>query len=94
MERITHTDEKGRKYAALSDQNGQIIILGPPEELVDSLMLPEPFATNLHNALYGRNIYNYHDASRAGNGLLGVLQEALLIDAQKLLEAFSKFESR
>ena len=93
MERIEHIDEKGRKYAALSDGANQIIILGPPEDLVDSLMLPEPTATNLHNVLYGRKIYNYHDASRAGNGLMGALQEALLIDVQKLLEAFSRLES-
>lgn len=91
MEKIEHTDEFGRKYAAFSNGE-QIIIIGPPEGLCDLLELPEPFATRLHNALYERNIFNYHDAAKAGNGMIGVLQEVLLVDAQKLLEAFSKLE--
>jgi hypothetical protein len=91
MEQITHTDELGRKYSALSNGDGGVIILGPPESLVDELHLPEPFATRLHNILFDRGIFNYATASR-GNTLSGAMQEALLVDAQKLLEAFYHFE--
>lgn len=91
IEHIEHRDpETGRLYEALKD--GEVLILvGPPEGLVDSLNLPEPFATNLHNVLYHRRIFSYRDASNHRN-LLGALQEALNLDAQRLAEAFSKFE--
>jgi len=93
MERIIHLDEKGRKYSALSNGEGMVIIIGPPDEMVDSLNLPEPFATKLHNVLFERGIFDYKTASR-GQALVGALQEALLVDAQKLLEAYLRFESR
>lgn len=91
MEKGEHTDGKGRKYSAF--KNGeQVIIIGPPEGLVDSLGLSEPFATRLHNILYSRGFFNYASASRAQNGLIGALQEALQLDAQLLIEAYFKFE--
>src|SRR5688572_19079747 len=91
MERIEHRDpQTGRLYEALTD-GGQVVIIGPPEGLVDSLNLPEPFATNLHNVLYRRRIFTYQDAGKHQN-LLGALQEALNLDVQRLAEAFSKFE--
>lgn len=91
MEKIEYTDPlTKRKYEALKDGDEHLII-GPPEGLVDSLGLPEPFATNLHNALKKRGIFTYTQASR-GNLLNGALQEALTIDAQRLTEAFAKFE--
>jgi len=90
MEKILHTDELGRKYSAFS--NGEaVIIIGPPEGLFDYLHLPEPFATRLHNILFDRGIFDYKTASR-GQALVGALQEALLLDAQKLLEAFLRNE--
>lgn len=82
---ITH-----RKYEVLKDGEHQII-KGPPEGLVDDLGLPEPFATNLHNVLYARKIYTYAQAGKP-NVLIGALQEALTIDAQRLTEAYLKFE--
>jgi hypothetical protein len=91
MEKIEHTDANGRKYSALSNGEGMVIIIGPQDGIVDSLNLPEPFATNLHNILYTRGILDFKTASR-GQNLIGALQEAFLLDAQKLLEAFSKFE--
>lgn len=94
METITHTDEKGRHYLALSNGEGLVIIKGPPDGLVDDLKLPEPFATSLHNILFARKIFTYADASKAGNGLIGALQEAFLLDAQKLLEVFFRYESK
>lgn len=92
MEKIEYTDPvTHRKYEAF--KNGDdVLIIGPPERLVDELELPEPFATNLHNILFRRHIFTYAQASR--NGILqGALQEALTIDAQRLTEAFRKYET-
>lgn len=91
MEKIEYEDPvTHRMYEAYKDGD-EIIIIGPPEGLVDHLRLPEPFATNLHNILYRRRIFTYTQASRNG-ALQGALQEALQIDAQRLTEAFSDFE--
>lgn len=91
MDRIEHTDTvTHRMYEGYKDGD-EVIIIGPPEGLVDHLGLPEPFATNLHNSLYRRRIFTYTQASRNG-ALQGALQEALKIDAQRLAEAFSEFE--
>lgn len=90
MDIIEYIDpENGRKYQAYVDDQGGRIIKGPPEGLVDSLNLPEPFATKLHNVLYDRGIFDYATAAR-GQNLVGALQEALLVDAQILLDAFRK----
>jgi hypothetical protein len=86
-------DEKGRKYQSLHDENsGLSIPVGPPEGLVDSLGWPEPFATNLHNALFRRGLLNYGVASKRSGELIGALQEALEVDAQKVLEAYFMYE--
>lgn len=91
METIEHTDPvTHRTYKAFKDGDN-LMLFGPPEGLVDDLGLPEPFATRLHNILYQRKIFNYAQASRNGV-LLGALQEALNIDAQRLSEAFMKSE--
>lgn len=92
MERIEKTDGKGRKYQYLRDENGLEILLGPPEGLVDSLDLPEPFATTLHNILFSRGIYNSRSFSRDPKAIVGALQEALMLDVQKLTEAFFRYE--
>jgi hypothetical protein len=86
----------GRKYLAHvspDDQNNSgYVIIGPPEGIVDELGLPEPFATNLHNVLYNRHIFTYHDIANM-RVAFGVLQEALSIDAQRLAETFARFET-
>ena len=90
MDTVEYVDELGRKYSAF--QNGeQYIIKGPPEGLVDSLGLPEPLATNLHNTLYARGVLSLADAMRGAN-VVGALQEALQLDAQRITEAYFKFE--
>lgn len=91
MENVEHTDERGRKYQALQDGDG-LIILGPPEGLVDSLRLPEPFATTLHNILFRRQLFNAAAVSKNPNHLIGALQEALSLDVQKLTEAYVNYE--
>ena len=90
----------GRKYQALESPDipsGAYVIVGPPEGLVDSLWtsrnmpVPEPFATNLHNILHDRKIFTYKDIAFR-NAAVGVLQEAIQIDAQLLAQAFANFE--
>ena len=81
----------GRKYRALSDGQGQMIIEGPPEGLVDSMELPEPLATRLHNSLYERGLIRYEDVVKRPREMQGALQEALQLDSQKLSEAYFRF---
>lgn len=90
MQQIEHTDERGRLYKAYQDGD-LVIIIGPPEDFVDDLGLPEPFGTKLHNILYRRGILNYQDATRNMNNLQGALQEAYALDVQKLTEALFKY---
>src|SRR3990167_11457471 len=88
---MEHTNWKypltGRWYAVLEDGDARMVI-GPPEELVDRLELPEPFATHLHNILHRRGIFTYQDATRKHQELAGALQEALNLDAQRLHEQY------
>ena len=87
---IMEIEREGRKYKAYSDGGKNQIIIGPPEGLVDDLGIPEPFATNLHNILYERGILTYKDAQNSNN-LIGAVQEAIHLDAQKLTQAFFRF---
>jgi hypothetical protein len=91
MESTTHTDEKGRIYEVLTEGD-MTIVVGPPEGLVESLGLPEPFATNLHNALHRRKLFNYAAINKSPDSLRGALQETLMLDVQRLSEAFFKYE--
>jgi hypothetical protein len=91
VETIEHTDEKGRKYKAYREGE-MIVIVGPPEGLVDELGLLEPFATRLHNVLFRRGLWNYQEVRKQRNALLGAYQEALRLDVQKLTEGFFKYE--
>lgn len=91
MDTNTITDEKGRQYEVFTEGD-LTIVLGPPEGLVDSLELPEPFATNLHNALFRRKLYNYSAINKDPRVLQGALQEVLMLDVQRLSEAFFKYE--
>lgn len=88
MERTNVTHKDGRNYAVWKDGKN-VIIIGPPEGLVDELDLPEPFATRLHNILHARGIFSYSNLN--SKSIIAALQEALLIDAQRLTESFFKF---
>lgn len=81
----------GRKYRALADGAGNAIIVGPPEGLVDDMKLPEPFATSLHNKLYERGLFTYRDVAKDPRQIQGALQEAMLLDVQRLTEAYFKY---
>ena len=86
--------ENGRKYKAYVSSDtpaGAYAIIGPPEGMVDDLGLPEPFATRLHNILYDRGILTAKDATRP-NVVMGALQEAYQVDAQKIVEKFFLLE--
>lgn len=92
MQKIEHRDPlTGRLYEALSDGSA-LIIIGPPEGLVDAMHLPEPFATNLHNSLYNRHVFTFREAQNPKT-IQGALQEALQIDVQKLTEIFLTYET-
>jgi hypothetical protein len=92
METVEYKDPiTGRLYEAKQDGDHRVII-GPPEGLVDAMKLPEPFATNLHNALYSRHIYTFREAQNH-RGIQGALQEALQLDVQKLTEIFLNYET-
>lgn len=92
MERIIHTDEKGRRYDAWKGSGDQVVLIGPPEEIVDAIGLPEPFATRLHNILHDRGLLNSREVSRRSKELFSALQEALSVDVQRLNEAYFQYE--
>ena len=75
MERIVHIDGRGRKYDAWKGDSDLVVLIGPPEMLVDELGLPEPFATRLHNVLHSRGLFNSRDVSRSKE-LFAALQES------------------
>lgn len=86
---------EGRKYLVRRSPDGQqgaYIIAGPPEGLVDTLGFPEPIATRLHNILYERGIFTASDANKKAREIVGALQEAYLVDAQRLIEEFANIE--
>ena len=86
--------DNGRKYLVLADDEGgeQLrIVIGPPDGLVDSMGLVEPWATRLHNILFERRIFSYQALSAKGMAQ-AILQEFLSVDTQKLSEAFFNFE--
>lgn len=92
MEKVVYKDAvNGRLYEAMAEGEHRVI-LGPPEGLVDALNLPEPFATNLHNALYARRIFTFREAQNH-KAIQGALQEALQLDVQKLTEIFLNYET-
>lgn len=70
---------------------GAMIIVGPPEGLVDTLGLPKDVADRLHNILFERKLFTYKDVSAPGVAF-AVMQETLNVDAQKLTEAFANYQ--
>jgi len=92
MDIIEFIDFDGRKYKAYSEGGDEVVIIGPPEGLVDEFELSKKTATRLHNILYQRGLFSYREVVKSKGGLLGALQEALAIDVQKLNEIFYKYE--
>lgn len=91
MKKTTVTSKEGRNQEAYTE--GELSIpIGPPERAVDVLKLPEPFATNLHNELHRRNLLTYADVVKNPQSLQGALQSVLMLDVQKLVEAYYQHE--
>jgi len=82
--------ENGRNYEALVEGESHIV-LGPPEGLVDELGLPEETATRLHNVLHARGLLTYSDIRKRSGELLGVWQEVLMSDVQRLYQLFQQY---
>lgn len=91
MKKTTIKTEKNRNQEAY-EEDGMVIPIGPPERVVDVLGLPEPVATELHNALHKRGLLTFADVSRNPKSVQGALQEVLMLDVQKLTEAYYKYE--
>ncbi len=92
MNRQVITDPRGRKQDAFVEGDNNIPV-GPPLDITDVLGLPEPFSTSLHNELHARKIFDYASVTKNRNALQGALQSALLIDSQRLTEAFYLYEN-
>lgn len=83
-------ERDGRKYIVLVEGDNEIVV-GPPEGMVDELGIPEPAATRLHNILFSRGLLTFKDLAHQKNAALGAVQEALMIDAQRLTEAYYRY---
>ena len=92
-----YQDERGRSYRVelpddSTDREAEYGILVGPPDIVDVLSLPEAVATRLHNELFRREIWNADIARKNPSLLAGALQKALLVDVQKLLQAYVEYE--
>jgi len=95
MNRVEHTDDRGRKYLmmmpdGLEDYDAGTV-LGPPD-VVDLLELPESVATKLHNELFRRKLFTYKDVSKRPGEIQGALQKVLRLDTATLLTAYHQYE--
>jgi len=82
----------GERFYERFGEGDMQVIIGPHEGFVDTLGLAPETATRLHNILHRRKLYNYKMASSHPQEVVGAIQELYLLDAQKLLEAFYRFE--
>lgn len=86
-------DERGRKYrtklpdGASNEEAPQGMPVGPPD-VVDHIGLPEPIATRLHNLLHKRELFTIDDVRKRPKVLFGVLQMALKVDVNILMEGY------
>ena len=96
MKQVQWKDDKGRLFMSKienhePDENAPGgILLGPPDVLGE-LELPEEIATNLHNQLFHRKLWTLQDVERNPQQLLGALQAALNINAQKIMLLYRNY---
>lgn len=92
-------DERGRKQASLlpdrapdSDAPKGVPLLSVD---VDELGLPEPFSTNLHNALVGRALWDLKAVKKqkGGDALFGALMAALKVSVVELMLLYRRSEN-
>lgn len=92
LERVTYTDEKGRKKYVLlpegaSKEEAEIgVPVGPPS--LEELNLPEEIEVRLNNELYNRNIVTLSDALKDRAGIVSALQAVFKIDAGRIIDVF------
>lgn len=97
MRPVDYADERGRKYRVrlpdgVVEADAEMgIPIGPPD-VVDELGLPEPFATRLHNMLFDYQLWNIQEVRKKRKILFHLLQRALKIDVQILMDAFRELE--
>ena len=95
MNRIEHTDERGRKYLVMLPNGLDDIdagtVIGPPD-VVDLLDLPERMATKLHNELFNRKLFSYKDVSKRPGEMQGAIQKMLRLDVATLSTAYHQYE--
>lgn len=92
LERVTYTDEKGRKKYVLlpegapKEEAEKGVPLGPPS--LEELNLPEEIEVRLNNELYNRNIVTLSDALRDRPGIISALQAVFKVDAGSIIDIF------
>lgn len=96
MREVEYRDDSGRLFRVIVPDDAPRenykygMIVGPPMDLVDSLDIPEPIATRFHNALYARGMFTYLDVVKRKQDLFGAWQSTLMVDTEKILEAYYK----
>jgi hypothetical protein len=94
---VDYKDERGRQYRVLlpdgeGEERASIgIPVGPPD-VVETLELPEPFATRLHNELFARGLFTAEIARRKPSELQAAILAAAKVDAQTVYKAFVETE--
>jgi len=97
LKKVEYTDERGRKFLVLIEDEESIdkasdgIPIGPPD-IVDKLDLPENIKVRLHNQLFQRGLWNNSEVRKRPRELQGALQAALAIDIQTLHQAYVEYE--
>ncbi len=97
MKLADYEDERGRKYRVKLPDSASVedaemgIPIGPPD-VVEALMLPEPFATRLHNMLFDHQLWNINAVRKKPKLLFNLLQRALKVDVQLLMHDFRELE--
>ena len=98
MKKVPWTDERGRMYLSRLENHEpdedapQGILVGPPD-IVDVLGLPESIGTALHNQLFHRGLFTLRDVQKKPQVVVGALQKALNVDAQKIMQAYHEYEN-
>lgn len=98
MKNVDYKDNRGRWYRvrlpddATMDQVNIGIPVGPPD-VVDALALPEPYATNLHNQLFMRNLFSANDVRKNAAALQGAIMAAMSADVSSLYQAYVDLET-
>lgn len=97
MRQVDYTNESGRNYRVMlppeaTDEEAPMgVPIGPPD-VVDTLGLPEPFATRLHNLLHRRGLYGTKEVRKHPQSLQSALQSAYKVDLHVLMQAYIESE--